>query len=290
MMPDTDTVQPPRRSLLFTPANRPAAFAKALASGADIACIDLEDAVPQAAKDASRPDGVGFLSAADPAHPVQRALRINALGTAMGLRDMVAVIGAAPQHGLLMLPKTEAARDLFLADRLLAEAGSGLGLAAIIESLEGLEAVAEIAAATPRLRLLIFGAIDLSAEMGIAPTPAAMAYARGKIVAAGRRAGVDVMDVPSLDVHNLDAVRDAANVARDLGFTGKAAIHPAAVAVINAAFTPGADEIVEAQEIIALYEAAPSGLALRGGHLIEAPVVKAMRKRLAMAARAGQGT
>ncbi len=272
----------PRRSLLFTPANRPAAFDKALASGADIVCLDLEDAVPPDQKAASRGQAVSFLCETGPQN-VCRAVRINALGSQAGLEDLLAVAKTAPQHGMIMLPKVTDAAELRLADSVLSEVGSTVELAALVETLDGLENVSEIAGATDRLKLMVFGAVDFSAELGTPNAEAPLSYARGRIVHAAKRAGLDVMDVPELNFRDLDTVEKSAQRACDSGFTGKAAIHPAGISTINTVFTPGQDEIEHAQRVIAAFNASSNGLAVLDGQLIEAPVIKAMQRRLAIA-------
>ena len=276
----------PRRSLLFTPANRPGAFDKALASSADIVCLDLEDAIPPDQKAACRDQAVAFLSGKGPQN-VGRAIRINALGCQAGLEDLVAVGKAAPETGMIMLPKVTDAAELRLADSILSEAGSETELAALIETLDGLENVTGIASATERLKLIVFGAVDFSAELGTPNAEAPLSYARSRIVHAAKRAGVDVMDVPELEFRDLEKIELSSERARDFGFTGKAAIHPAGIPTINAVFAPSMDEIEHAQRVIAAFEASPNGLAVLDGQLVEAPVVKAMQRRLAIAQACG---
>ena len=275
-----------KRSLLFTPANRPSAFEKALGTGADIICLDLEDAVPPDQKAASRDQAIAFLSTAGPAG-VTRCLRINGLSSRAGLEDLVAVAKTAPAEGMIMLPKVGEAAELRLADAILSEAGSGLELAALVETLDGLENVSDIARATGRLKLIMFGAVDFSAELGTPNAEGPLSYARGRIVHAAKRAGIDVMDVPELNFRDTEVIASSAVRARDNGFTGKAAIHPAGIALINETFTPSAEEIAHAQRVIAAFDAAPNGLAVLDGQLVEAPVIKAMQRRLAIAQTCG---
>jgi citrate lyase subunit beta/citryl-CoA lyase/(S)-citramalyl-CoA lyase len=160
-------------------------------------------------------------------------------------------------------------------------------LAALVETAQGLQAVDEIACATDRLRVLVFGGVDLSAELGCEMMSDTLRVAKARIVQAAHAAGRDVLDVPELDFRNEAAVRNAAQTAVQNGFSGKAAIHPANVAPINAAFTPSAERIAEAQRIVAAFEAAPNGLVVVDGKLIEAPVIRGMRRRLDIAAAAG---
>ncbi|MGV0761746.1 CoA ester lyase [Tistrella mobilis] len=277
--------QSARRSLLFAPATRPEIFAKALASGADLVCVDLEDAVAPDLKQAARPAGFDFLRAAagDGAGGPERILRINGLKTIAGLRDLSALADAGIATGMVMLPKVESAEELRLADAVLTEAGSMLKLAALVESVRGIEAAHAIAGATPRLDLMMFGGADLAAELGTRVAPEPMAYARARLVQAARGAGIDLMDVPALDFRNPDAVAEDAARARDLGFTGKAALHPANVALVNAAFTPDAAEIAWARRVIESFEASAGGVAVLDGKLIEKPVVAAQRRVLSRA-------
>lgn len=273
---------PALRSLLFAPATRPEVFEKAAGTGADVVCVDLEDAVAPPLKDGARGDAVAWLTG-DPRH----AVRLNGLKTAAGLRDLLAVAEAAPAAGLVVLPKVDDAAEVAQADAILTEAGAGVRLAALIESVDGLETVQAIAAASPRLTMLLFGAVDLSAELGCANDAPALAYARGRCVHAARRAGVALLDVPSLDFRNLEGVRAEAEAAKALGFSGKAAIHPSNVPVIHEVFTPSAEEIEEAKRVMAAFEASETGLVVLDGKLIEAPVIRTMKARLDAAEAAG---
>lgn len=274
------------RSLLFTPANRPQAFDKALAAGADCVCIDLEDAVPPDAKLAARPNALEFLAGDSTNGPI-RCIRINALSSVAGALDLAELAKATPKNGLLMLPKVGSASELQLVASILDEIGSDISLIALIETAKGLSAIDDIARASDRLCALMFGGVDLSAELSAQMTSDTMRMARAQIVQAARAAGRDVLDVPELDFRNTEKVQEGAHNAVANGFTGKAAIHPSNLSAINLAFTPTSDEIARAQEIIAAFEAAPSGLVVIEGKLIEAPVIKGMRQRIAIARAAG---
>jgi citrate lyase subunit beta/citryl-CoA lyase/(S)-citramalyl-CoA lyase len=273
---------PVLRSLLFTPANRPQAFEKALASGADCVCLDLEDAVPEDAKSDARPAALEFLTGPQGQGPL-RAVRINALSCKAGARDLAGLVDAAPQSGAVMLPKVESAAELQIVASILDELGSKTCLIALVETAKGLSAVESIASATPRLRALIFGGVDLSAALGAQAGSDTMRMARARIVHAAHAQDRDILDVPELDFRNEDSVQQAAKNAAANGFSGKAAIHPSNLAAINAAFTPSVDEILDALKIIAAFEAAPDGLVVIDGKLIEAPVIRGMQKRLALA-------
>ncbi|MEM9393134.1 MAG: CoA ester lyase [Pseudomonadota bacterium] len=273
------------RSLLFASANRASVYQKVLSSHSDAVCLDLEDAVPRDQKAEARAPALAWMTAGGDIP--WRGLRINSLRTPEGLADMVAVCAAAPQSGFLMLPKVDAAADVQIVAEALDSVQSGLRLGALIESAAGLEQVYSIADASPRLAFLVFGAVDLSAELGIDGSDASLAYARGRVVHAARAADRPILDVPALAYKDVASVAEAATRAKALGFSGKAAIHPSNIACINAAFTPAAEEIDEAREIVDAFEAAPNGLVVRNGTLIEKPVIRAMQARLALAEAAG---
>lgn len=279
--PDTQMLPRPRRSLLFAPANRAEVQAKALATAADVVCLDIEDAVPPGAKADARAMALPFLVAAGGAGP-ERAVRINALRSAEGLRDMLAVIEARPPAGAILLPKVADAAEVRLADDLLTEAGLPLALAVLVESVEGLENVAAILQASPRIAFAMFGGVDLAAELGVAVAHEPLLYARQRLVHAARLAGVDLLDVPTLAFRDVGAVQAEAETARALGFTGKAAIHPANIATVNAVFTPSAAEIARAEAVVAAWQASPSGLVVLDGKLIEKPVIRSMQRVLAL--------
>lgn len=276
-----------RRSLLFVPGARPDRFDKALASGADMVCVDLEDAVPPDGKDAAREAALGWLIEQDAGTAPERVVRINGLKTVAGLRDLSRAAELSPQAGLIFLPKVDGPEELKIADAILTEAGSSAGLIALIESVDGLENVQAIASATSRLEMLLFGAVDLSAELGCDLEHEPLLYARSRIVHAARRAGIGVLDVPSLAVRDNSVVRIEAEAAKSIGFSGKAAIHPANVDAINTVFSPTEQELRKAREIMEVFAASPTGLVVIDGKLIEKPVVRKMEQIVAAAKAAG---
>ena len=140
-----------------------------------------------------------------------------------------------------------------------------------------------IAVATPDVSAIFFGAVDYSADVGCAIEWDALLYARSRVVAAAAMAGVSALDTPCMDVPALDALADESRRTRRLGFTGKAAIHPTQVAVIQAAYSPGADEVAWARRIIAAYEQQSGGVLLVDGKLIERPVITAALRTLSIA-------
>jgi citrate lyase subunit beta/citryl-CoA lyase/(S)-citramalyl-CoA lyase len=275
-----------RRSLLFAPANRTEVHGKALASGADCLCLDLEDAVPPAAKADARGVAVAFLKAGGGEGP-ERIVRINSLRTPDGMRDLTAILNAGPAQGVVFLPKVLDAGEVRLASNVVADGAPGLRLGVLIETAEGLERAHAILRASDRIAFALFGGVDLAADLGVAVAHEPLLYARSRFVHAAKAAGVDALDVPCMAFRDEGAVRAEAETARSLGFTGKALLHPAGIAAVHGAFSPSADEVARAERIVAAYRASPNGLATVDGRLVERPVVRAMERVLALRDAAG---
>ena len=270
-----------RRGLLFVPAVRPDRFPKALATGADAVCIDLEDGVAPGAKDAARAQALALLAGRGPS-AAEVSLRINDAKTPLGQTDLAALVDSGARPDALMLPKVAGAEEIRAVDAALTLGGGGaLPLIVQIETAAGLLAAAEIAAASPHVSAVFFGAIDLSADLGCAVEWEALLYARSRVVLAAGAAGVAALDSPFMDVPALDALAEETSRVRRLGFTGKAAIHPTQVRVIQKAFAPSAAETAWARKIVAAYERQQGGVLLVEGQLIELPVVRSARRTLA---------
>jgi (S)-citramalyl-CoA lyase len=277
--------QPLRRSLLFVPGLRPDRYLKALETQADCVCVDLEDAVAQGRKDESRELSLPLFS--ERTHQPERVLRVNGLRTVDGLRDLLAVVELAARPDALMLPKIKHAEEIRWLDELLTSKAIPMNLQVIIETADGLANAAEIAAASERVVALVFGAVDLSAELRSSQTWESLLYARSRVVHAAARAGIDAIDVPFLDLKDADALHLEARRSQQLGFTGKAAIHPAQLDVIHQVFSPTAEEVAKARRILARFAESTDGLVVVDGQLIEKPVVRAMQRVVSLADKEG---
>jgi (S)-citramalyl-CoA lyase len=273
--------QPLRRSLLFVPGLRPDRYLKALETQADCVCVDLEDAVAQGRKDESRELSLPLFS--ERTHQPERVLRVNGLRTVDGLRDLLAVVELAARPDALMLPKIKHAEEIRWLDELLTSKAIPMNLQVIIETADGLANAAEIAAASERVVALVFGAVDLSAELRSSQAWESLLYARSRVVHAAARAGIDAIDVPFLDLKDADALHLEARRSQQLGFTGKAAIHPAQLDVIHQVFSPTAEEVAKARRILARFAESTDGLVVVDGQLIEKPVVRAMQRVVSLA-------
>jgi citrate lyase beta subunit len=261
------------RSMLFVPASRPDMVAKASRSAADAICIDLEDAVAPAQKEASRALVVEALTTLDFGGRT-RIVRVNALDTMYTYRDVIEVVeGAGTALDCLMLPKAGGAGDVHFLDTLLTqlEARSGIahriGIEAQIETALGFLHLREIASSSPRLEALIFGMGDYAASMrmplaniGVEDEHDA-AYGAHRwhavmhgIVAAARAYGLRCMDGPLASYNDHQELARACAVARALGFDGKQCIHPAQLSAVNIAFSPSEQDVARAREVVATYE------------------------------------
>ncbi|MDP6173650.1 MAG: CoA ester lyase [Rhodospirillales bacterium] len=280
-MPNTQNIRP-RRSLLFVPAARLEMFPKAVKAGPDVICIDLEDAVALQKKEQARADCMNMLSAQPDMGKSEILVRVNGLGTRQGLADMLALLDCkAPPDGV-MLPKVGSAAEIKMLDELLESEGSALHIHLLIETNAGLEACHEITKSSPRLDSILFGGIDMAAELRVEPIWDALFYARTRLVHAAASAGIDLIDAPRLDLEDMAGLELEASRSAALGMTGKSAIHPKQLPAIQQAFTPSADEIETARRVLAAFDEAGGGLAVLDGKMIEKPVLVSMRRILAI--------
>ena len=286
------------RSHLYVPASNWAMVGKAARSAADAVVLDLEDAVAVDEKVASRANVIRAFRELD-FGPRLRVYRINGLDTPFAYRDLVEVIEAAGDHiDLVMLPKANAARDVQFVETLLSqvEAAQGLtrtiGIEAQIETAQGVLNVREVAQASPRLETLIFGSGDFAASAGM---PLENIGERGdydegysgdrwhhamqSVVLAARAHGLRCLDGPFAGLRAPDDFARAARTARGLGFSGKQCIHPNQLAVVNAAFSPAAEDVRHAEGVVAALDAA--GQAGRGAVTHNGRMVDAANIRLA---------
>lgn len=261
-------------AMLFVPGSRPERFAKALASGADVVCIDLEDAVPNADKATARDDALRAIGDAD---DPRYALRINGVSTRAGLADLLALADAETLPALLLVPMVESAEEIAIIRAVLAPRTPSI--VPLIETARGLRRAAEIAA-MPGVAAMMFGGGDLSAELGVALAWEPLLHARGAFTLACAEAGVPAIDVPFIVLDDMDGLAAETRAAKAMGFAAKAAIHPAQIAPIHAILRPTAEEIAQAREAIAAFDAA-GGAAIRfKGQMLEAPIVRRFQRVL----------
>jgi (S)-citramalyl-CoA lyase len=272
----------PRRSFLFVPGTGPEMFPKALAAKPDIVCVDLEDAVIPEHKAQARRATLKLFEEV-PSAACELLVRINSLRSRDGIEDVAAILAAPSPPPGLMLPKVKTPDEVRLLDDMLESEGSKIRLQVIIETNEGLEACREIAQSSIRIDALLFGGVDMAAELRVEPTWNALLHARSRIVHAAASAGVDLIDVPFLDLNDMAGLETEAARCAELGFTGKGAIHPKQLPVITRHFTPSAEQVARAMRITQAFEEARTGLVVVDGKLIERPVLRSMYRILAIA-------
>lgn len=285
MTAQTERAIRPRRSFIFSPGLRPDMFPKALACGTDIVCVELEDGIAPKDKATARKNGLALFAEPQADDGVERIVRINCMRTAFGIADVQALLDSDTPPPALMLPKIMTPDEIVWLDDLLTERGHDTRLHVIIETNQALERAFELAQASPRIDALFFGGVDMAAELRCVNAWEPLLYARSRVVHAAASAGIDAIDVPWLDLDDMDGMAEEARRARDLGFSGKGSIHPKQIPVLNDIFTPDDDQVARARRIIAAFAEADTGLVVVDGKLIEKPVLREMNRIIAIAER-----
>ena len=259
-----------RRSVLFSPGDKPELMRKAAMGDADVVVFDLEDAVAPADKPQAREAVREVLADLDADCEV--AVRINPIGLG-AMTDLEAIL-EGPRPDSVMVPKTAGETDVQRVQARLEDAGAACPVLALIESAAGVLRADEIAA-VDATDALLFGAEDLAADIGATRTSDGIEvlYARERTVIAASAAGVDAIDIVYTDYEDTDGLREETAFARQLGYDGKMAIHPDQVPVINDAFTPSDDDIEWAKRVLAARDRADTGVFEVDGEMIDAPLV-----------------
>lgn len=286
------------RSLLFTPGDSDRKLAKGLTSGADIILIDLEDAVTPGNKAAAREKTADFLTQdATRKAPMPLYVRINDLETEWASDDLAQIVPARPAG--VMLPKARSHDDVErlagMLETLERNSDIAPGSTSILviapEIPDAILNIASFQSCNPRVTGITWGSEDLATGFGAAGSRdgsghyrAPVELARSLCLAAGSAADIHAIDTVYADFRDLDGLRrDAERAAAD-GFSGKLAIHPDQVAVINEAFTPGEEEIAKARRIVEAFDAQPGAGAISlDGAMVDRPHLHNAQKVLARA-------
>lgn len=286
------------RSMLFLPGNNPNLLINGNCLGADAVIFDLEDAVAPAEKTAARILVRNTLRYMD-FTGIGRIVRINSIDTPYWQKDLDLIMPYKPD--LILLPKTSSAWEAQEADRYMTTLEEKLGfepntvgLMPLIETALGVENAFSIASSTKRVKALFLGAEDLTADLRCKRTKEGreIEYARTRLVVAARAANIDVFDTPFTDVNDDEGIVVDAELAKALGFSGKASISPRHVEVINRVFSPTMAEIDYAYEVLEAIriakEQGKGAIALRG-KMIDAPIVARAERTISMAVEMGLG-
>ncbi|ABG41229.1 Citrate lyase [Paraglaciecola sp. T6c] len=263
------------RSLLFVPGSRPERFEKALGAGADLVCIDLEDAVLPGDKDSAR-DAVLTCVQQTPT----LCVRINPVGTQTGEKDLQAFANAPIAPEVVMLAKCESAEDVQHAQRVIGKGSTRF--IPLIETLEGLENAYQIASASEQIEHIMFGGADMAAELRCEFSYQPLLFVRSQLVFAAAKANVGLIDVPYVDIKDEAALVDETNQVKALGFSGKAAIHPCQIPAIHQAFMPSAEQVVYAKDVMAAVDGPDAGVVVVNNKMVDRPIILACQRTLAL--------
>lgn len=261
-------------SLLFVPGSRPDRFAKAAAAGAGLVVIDLEDAVGPADKESAREAALKQVREAGEGF----AIRINAVTTPEGIRDLAALTQSDTLPATLMVPMVETATELDIVASAFGERCPAL--IPLIETPRGLRSALAIAS-HDKVSALMFGGADFSGELQVAVSWEPLLAARQQLVLACAEARTPLIDVPFIHLDDEAGLERECEQARAIGITAKSAIHPKQVPVIERVFAPTAEQVAEAEEALKVYEETGGKAVRHKGRMLEAPMIKTYRAIIA---------
>lgn len=285
-----------RRALLFMPGDDRRKIEKGASLGADSIIMDLEDGVALNNKPAAR-DSVALALHEVDFRGTERLVRVNPASTEFQNDDLAVTLPAHPDG--YVLPKVESARQVQAVAARIADAEAAHGwepdsirLLAIIETARGIVHLREIAESTPRLDALLFGAEDLTSDIGATRTVSGseVAYARSALVIHAKAFGLQAIDTPFVALDDLEGLTEDTRAALGMGYTGKLAIHPRQVDLIQQIFVPTPEEIAAAKRLIdahTAHQASQVGTFALDGKMVDMPMVRAAQTVLARAAQAG---
>lgn len=262
------------QTFLFVPGDRPERFAKAMAAGADVVIIDLEDAVAAGQHQTALDAVVEALTGSE----IRALVRVHPTGDSLHARELDVLMGGptsdnagVPLTGLLGLVVAKAddpAALRELRDRVSPE----LAVIPLIESAQGMVLSLEIAQ-IPGVTRLAFGAVDYTLDIGARPEPEFLASARSQLVLVSRVASIAApLDSPPTEILDLEVVAAGAARARGYGFGGALAIHPAQLSALRTGFAPTSAEVEWAREVLAAEDRDGAGAGQVRGQLVDRPV------------------
>lgn len=283
----------PSRTYLFAPGNHPRKVEKCLTVGADAVVLDLEDAVANDQKVATRD---ALIEALKQPRPCRAYVRVNSFETPWCFDDLLSVVG--PRLDGIVLPKTESAAQIIAVDWVLNQlerrhqlTEGSIDLMPIVETAKGLAQINEICQAGTRVRRLAFGAGDLHLDLNLRwePDERSLADTRARLVLASRAAELEPpIDTVVLQIKDHDRFELSARNGLEMGFQGKLCIHPDQVAPANRIFSPSKAEIAHARDVVAAFEAAEaegSASIQLDGYFIDYPIVYKAQRILSLAER-----
>jgi citrate lyase beta subunit len=270
---------------------------KATTLDVDCVCMDMEDGVALNRKVEARQTIAEALQALDFGRS-ERLARINAIDSGFEADDLRTVLPARPDG--IVIPKVESAEQIRWASGIIAEQetlhgwpAGGICLLVVVETARGIVNLEHIASADPRLQGIIFGAEDFAGDIGATRTPEGweVFYARSAVVTHAAAFDLQAIDMVCIDFNDLEGLRREALEGARLAFAGKQVIHPNQIATVQQAFTPSDQAIAYALQVIQAFEEnqqAGKGAFALDGKMIDAPILKAAERVIALAGAAGK--
>lgn len=268
----TGKAGPVPRSILYTPALSLERIVKAWSYDADVHLIDLEDGVPQPRKAAARLACRAALEKAP--DPANVAVRVNELGSIEAVRDLVMLGDCPVTPGFIVMTMVKSAAEVTLMRDTLASAASHPGIFVTVETAEAVIGIDAIAAAADGL---ILGSADLAATLGIEITWAGLLAARQAMALSCARYGTACLDTANFRLGEPEVLFEEISRVRELGFHGKATVHPGELDAINRALRPNPDALRLARRVADAVRAADGGITVLDGNMIGPPFARMAR-------------
>ncbi|CAI1610172.1 (3S)-malyl-CoA thioesterase [Serratia proteamaculans] len=265
----TDITRAIPRSILYTPALSLNRVVKALSYDADVHLIDLEDSVPGPLKAEGRIICRTALDSAPPSANI--AVRINALGTIDALHDLVMLCTGVATPGFIVMSMVRSPAEVIFLRETFASAGKYPEIYLTIETVEAITDLDDVAAVADGL---VFGSADLAATLGVPITWSGMLAARQTMVLASARHGIGCIDTANYRLSEPEVLASEIQNIKDLGFHGKATVHPSELEPINSALRPNEGALLAASRITDAVKAAAGGIALLDGHMVGPPFAR----------------
>jgi citrate lyase beta subunit len=267
-----------RRAMLFAPGGNEKMTSKAMEMKVDAIIFDLEDAVRVEKKEEAREHVANILRTKQFGRK-EKVVRINPIGTEFWEKDLEKIVPALPDT--ILFPKVEKPADIIQYESYI----NRIGMMALIESPLGVLNAPSIASASPRMNGLHFGAADFTRETGgkITSSRIELNYPMMRVLLASRAMRINAIDTPFFDINDLEGLKRHALQARDMGYDGKAVIHPGQIDIVNSSFTPTDEEVEFAKKVITAFEQAKAegkGAIQVNGKLIEILHVEMARRIL----------
>lgn len=265
------------RSLLFIPAGKLGKWDKAIDSGADAICIDLEDSVPPNKKDSARFEVMSFLNTNTSNNRVKILIRINSSEFNSGLADIEMLMSLKKLPDALMIPKLNKVDSLISLGHKLNSNGTSIPFIPLIETAGALYNARNILS-HDRVTGAVFGGHDLAMQLGCSKDWDVLSAYRSEFIKASGGQNLSLIDMPWFGLNDESGLKKETENAKRYGFTAKAAIHPAQVQVINTVFTPTDSEIEEANEVIQAFENSAGHAVAWKGKVLEPPVINQAKR------------